>query len=223
MTTVTETGAERNVPANIGTQAVVHIGDGVTLTRTGAEFDPSLPFEQWEGIGKKLRQLEGAVLWWWGDWLIYGEKRYPDRYSQALEATDYSYQTLQNATWVAKQFPISIRLETVPWSLHQAVAAQDPEVAQALLDTAQAEGWTRKELQAAVRDLGVQEHMARNIGRTEATSAGMHSRAFDTALDAASVAVDSDWRVFSGSGVQCLSSVEVFGGEWAVAACFGDS
>ena len=151
LTTVTETGAERNVPANIGTQAVVHIGDGVTLTRTGAEFDPTLPFEQWLALGEKICKLEGAVLWWWGDWLLYGEKRYPDRYSQALEATDYSYQTLRNAAWVAGQFPVSSRLDTVPWSFHQEVAKQAPEVAQVLLHTAEAEGWTQRELREAVR------------------------------------------------------------------------
>lgn len=153
MKTVTDTGAERNVPATISTQAVVHIGDGVTLTRTGAEFDPSLPFEQWEGIGKKLRQLEGAVMWWLGDWLNFGERTYTrgQKYAQALDATDYSYQTLADSVWVSKAFPVSERSETLPWSCHRVVAAQEPEVAKALLHTAEAEGWSVKELRAAVK------------------------------------------------------------------------
>lgn len=47
--------------------------------------------------------------------------------------------------------------------------------------TASREGTARS---AAFGEVLAEEHMARNIGRTEATSAGMHSRAFDTALDA---------------------------------------
>lgn len=38
-------------------------------------------------------------------------------------------------------------------------------------------------------------------------------------LGVCGTAVDSDWRVFSGSGVQCLSSVEVSGREWSAKEC----
>jgi hypothetical protein len=40
-----------------------------------------------------------------GDALNYGETRYGERYSQAMEVTGHSYQSLANYAWVAKAVP----------------------------------------------------------------------------------------------------------------------
>ena len=42
-------------------------------------------FDEWESVGAFLHQVDGAVQWWIGDWLNYGEKAYGEKYSQALD------------------------------------------------------------------------------------------------------------------------------------------
>jgi len=50
-------------------------------------------------------------MWWVGDWLNYGEARYGEMYSQAIEITGYASQTLADAKWVASRIEPSRRHE----------------------------------------------------------------------------------------------------------------
>lgn len=132
-------------------QAVVHVVDGATLTRTGLTITGDMPYDRWEFLGQKLRAFEGSVMWWLGDWLNYGEAAYGEKYSQALDATEYSYQTLRQAAQVAKALPVFSRLNTLSWSHHQEVAGLEPAEQDAILGKAVQHGMSRKELREFVR------------------------------------------------------------------------
>lgn len=122
------------------------------LTRTSYEPPPNMDFESWERDGELLQRIEGSHMWWLGDWCNFGEAHYGEKYAQALEATSYSYQTLQNAAWVARKIEISSRLEIVPWSFHQEVVPLgEPAEMREFLEKAHANGWTRNELRAEVK------------------------------------------------------------------------
>lgn len=41
-----------------------------------------------------MRYIEGAVQWWVGDWLNFGERKYGEKYAQGMDATGYAYQTV---------------------------------------------------------------------------------------------------------------------------------
>jgi hypothetical protein len=43
--------------------------------------------------------MEKGVKWWLGDWLNFGERKYGETYSQAIDTTGHSYQALANAKW----------------------------------------------------------------------------------------------------------------------------
>ena len=131
--------------------AVVHIVDGATLTRTGLTISGDMPYERWEFLGQKLEALHASVLWWWGDWLNYGEAAYGQKYTQALDASGYSYQTLAQAAWVSKALPISRRLENLSWSHHMEVASMEPAEQDAILGKASEHGMSQKELREFVR------------------------------------------------------------------------
>jgi N6-adenosine-specific RNA methylase IME4 len=131
--------------------AVVHIVDGATLTRTGLTISGDMPYERWEFLGEKLREFEGSVMWWIGDWLNYGEGTYGEKASQALEASDYAYQTLKVARWVSERVARVSRLTNLSWSHHQEVAALEPAEQDAILGKAAEHGMTRKELREFVR------------------------------------------------------------------------
>lgn len=128
--------------------------DTAELSPVGLRFLRDLSFDEWQEYGRRLRFAHGAMLWWIGDWLRYGERRYGEMYVQALDGTDYAYQTLMNAVWVAGRFDeTSRRREILSFSHHAEVATKDLERAEAdaLLDAAEEHGWSQKELRKAVR------------------------------------------------------------------------
>jgi N6-adenosine-specific RNA methylase IME4 len=131
--------------------AVVHIVDGATLTRTGLTITGDMPYERWEFLGQKLREFEGSVMWWIGDWLNYGESAYGEKYSQAIDATDYAYGTLRNAAFVSGRLELSRRRDNLSWSHHSEVASLEPAVQDALLDKAVQHGMSQKEFREFVR------------------------------------------------------------------------
>jgi len=110
--------------------------DGLLVTRLGLELPEDLPFDQWEMIGRKLRSVERAIQWLIGDWLRFGERKYGEMYSQALDVTGSSYQTLANQVYVAGRFEISRRRENLTFTHHAEVAGLPPEEADDLLDRA---------------------------------------------------------------------------------------
>lgn len=96
--------------------------------------------------------IQGAVLWWWGDWLNYGKGHYPDRYKAAIEHIEqsgYDYQTLKNAASIAGKFEPYRRRYELAWKHYQEVAALDPPDQDGLLNEAAAAAanvWTIKGL-----------------------------------------------------------------------------
>jgi len=123
---------------------------GIKTTQTALIIPEGTPFEEWESIGGKLRQVAGAVQWWIGDWLNFGEKHYGEKYAQALDATDYDYGTLRNKAWVSSRFELSRRHDNLSFSHHQEVASLDPDEADKLLAQAEVENWTSGDLREKV-------------------------------------------------------------------------
>ena len=97
------------------------------LTETSLVIQNDISFDEWMGIGNFLKQVNKCVLWWLGDWLNFGENKYGEKYSQALEETDYSYSGLSNAAWVANKIETSRRRENLSWSHHAEVAGLSEE------------------------------------------------------------------------------------------------
>jgi N6-adenosine-specific RNA methylase IME4 len=94
-------------------------------------------FDDWSALGRTLQQMEKSVMWWIGDWLRFGERKYGETYAQAIETTGYAEGTLKNAKYVAERFSDpSRRRDNLTFGHHQAVAALDAANADATLDDA---------------------------------------------------------------------------------------
>lgn len=113
---------------------------------TGLALPPGLPFERWQALGATLGRLHRSSPWWVGDWLVYGERTYGERYSQALNLTGLEYQTLANCVWVASRIEFSRRREHLSWKHHAEVAACDEAEREAWLDLAERERLSAREL-----------------------------------------------------------------------------
>ncbi len=113
---------------------------GVNLTKTGLVLASDLSIDDWVAVGKKLVLASGAIQWWLGDWMTYGEKRYePGMYSEALNAFDYDRHTLYDYASVARKVRSSLRNEDLSWNHHRAVTALDEDQQEAMLTKAETE------------------------------------------------------------------------------------
>lgn len=100
------------------------------VARAYLELPEALSYEEWRGIGETLRGVEGSLMWWIGDWVRFGEKRWGERYQEAVAATGAAYGTVANAKSVAAKFDdFSRRRENLSWAHHVEVAALAPDVA----------------------------------------------------------------------------------------------
>jgi len=122
------------------------------VTATGLALPENLSIERWLAIGEQLKTAERSLMWWIGDWLRFGERKYGEMYAQGMEATGLEYQTLADAKWVAEQYQdFSLRNEILSWSHHRfAAALPAPERAE-LLEQAEREEMSAHDVRAAVR------------------------------------------------------------------------
>lgn len=101
--------------------------EGITVTETGWEPARTLTFAEWREAGDQLLRVGRAWQWWVGDWILYGESAYEDRYADVLEQTGYEYATISHVISVARRVDASRRREELSWSHHAEVAPLDPE------------------------------------------------------------------------------------------------
>jgi hypothetical protein len=121
------------------------------FTPTGLILPADLTFKAWEDIGHQLCGIEQARQWWIGDWINYGERRYGEKYAQALDVTGLALSTLQSCAYVAGRVELAARRQLVPWSLHAEVAKLEPAEREAILDRVEAEGMSRAALRLALK------------------------------------------------------------------------
>jgi len=132
--------------------SVILAGTDFSFSATGLTVTGQPSFDEWLRLGDQLRYINGAVQWWIGDWLNFGERAYGEKYSQALDATDYSYQNLATMKWVATEFPMTRRRNGLSWTHHREVAGCEPVVQDVLLDQTEDGEWTAKQLRTAIHE-----------------------------------------------------------------------
>lgn len=129
-------------------------GTKIKLNATGLNFAKDIGYTEWEHIGGVLQQIEGSIQWWRGDWLNYGERKFGEKYAQAVEETGRSYYTLAQYAWVAERFNLRERSQKLTWSHHLIVAGlEKKEDRMRLLTLAEKEELSTKRLREEVKKL----------------------------------------------------------------------
>ncbi|WP_026127251.1 LmbU family transcriptional regulator [Nocardiopsis xinjiangensis] len=108
--------------------------------------------EEWRRLGRQINVISDSSSWWLGDWLLYGQNEYPNRYKKAIEETSLDYQTLRNYSWVARRFPPEYRRSTLSFQHHAEVASRPQEEQEKWLDKAEQYGWSRNKLRRMIRE-----------------------------------------------------------------------
>ena len=132
---------------------VVHIGsltDAVRISETEIVVMQDLSFDQWSRLMETLSKMDTAFQFAIGDALCYGETRYGERYTQAIDVTGKEYQTLANYAWVAKAVHPSVRIAGLSWTHHRLVARLPQDEQEWMLKRAHEEKWTLSALSEVV-------------------------------------------------------------------------
>jgi hypothetical protein len=120
--------------------------------RTGLQLPSGLRMPDWLNLGRQLFVIADSSAWWLGDWLIYGQSHFPDRYERSLAETALDYQTLRNYAWVARKYPPEQRRERLSFQHHAEVASLPEPERDRWLGRAEEGGWSRNELRRLLRE-----------------------------------------------------------------------
>lgn len=124
----------------------------ILTTRVGLKIPVILSYDRWEKAGLHIFQIADSSAWCLGDWLVYGQERYSDRYRTGVQAAGLDYQTLRNYAWVARHFELGRRRETLSFGHHAEVVSLPPPQADTWLDRAEQHGWSRNRLRLQLRE-----------------------------------------------------------------------
>lgn len=129
-------------------------GDGLlsmcNLTRTALEIPEDTTYEQWVAMGKMLDDIAEGIQWWRGDHWRFGQRKYGESADQAAEL-GVDLHTLQNAAWVATQFPPERRRPELTHTHHTLLAGLPEDDQERWLDRAEQERMSTPHLRAAVK------------------------------------------------------------------------
>ena len=132
-------------------QGPLSVGHDALTTRTALRIKDRVTFESWIRIGKHLSAIHDASGWWLADWLIFGERKYSERYAKAIAETNLDYQTLRNYAWVARRFPAARRRASLSLQHHAEVASQPGDEQDRWLDLAESNGWSKSQLRREIK------------------------------------------------------------------------
>jgi hypothetical protein len=121
------------------------------VERTSLRLPRDMTIAAWQRLGERIAGLSDSSAWWIGDWLVFGQERFPDRYKRAMAETTLDYQTLRNYAWVARRFVPDRRCAGLTFQHHMEVAALTEEEQDHWLDFASRLSWSRNELRKQVR------------------------------------------------------------------------
>ena len=118
-----------------------------TATPTGLIVTAPVPYEVWEAYGGALRRVESSLQWVIGDWLIYGEDTYGEKYAQATSMwPGRTIERLKRYAFVSQCVHLPIRTQNLSWSHHAEVATMDTVDQKLWLEKAEENNWSVREL-----------------------------------------------------------------------------
>lgn len=92
------------------------------LLDTGANFEEDISFEEWRQAGAGLFEIHKMSAVWIGDWLTTGERKFGETFSDALEITGLSIDSLAHYRSTMGRVPPEVRQPGLSLSHYREVA-----------------------------------------------------------------------------------------------------
>lgn len=125
-------------------------------------INDDVSIDEWKQLGQGLRQVEGCVQFWIGDWARFGEKKgftgkYTDSkvYDELEEITGLNRESLKAMKSVSEKVSTSTRLPELSFSHHREVAKLPPEKQEVFLKKASEEKLSVRDLREKIRKADV--------------------------------------------------------------------
>lgn len=123
-------------------------------SRNSLSLPENMPFDQWVAVGEAIKTVGESCLWWLGDWLLSGVKKFGDK--AELAATEgqrlgFSKSVCSGAITVSEHVLKSTRVDSLSWSHHREVASMEEGDQIEWLFFAVEGGLTVSELRMAIR------------------------------------------------------------------------
>lgn len=129
----------------------ISLGDRTMTKRTSLCIPAGTSIDAWRRLGRQIFVISDSSVWWLGDWLVYGQTQFPDRYKRAIAETSLDYQTLRNYAWVSRHVSPSQRREKLSFQHHAEVAGLPEAEQEEWLGQTERNGWSRNELRRRIR------------------------------------------------------------------------
>jgi hypothetical protein len=136
------------------------------LTPVSLILPKNLSYEAWAEIGPKIGRVRKFYTWALCDWLNFGEVKYGQTFSQAVDAIGLQPDYLAILKYVGSRVDASRRRESLSFSHHRLIAPLEPQEQERFLSEAEKHRWTRDDMHAAVRNFRNQ------IGKVTSNSDG---------------------------------------------------
>lgn len=132
---------------------------GIEMRPTSLTLPADFTFERYERLGSVFGLMHRSITWWIGDWINFGDGALPERYLQAMAATNMAEHTLKNYAWVCGAVPRMWRGKPhrrvgVGISIHSEVASLPVSEQSEWLDLVQMHAWSLMQLRDAMREKG---------------------------------------------------------------------
>jgi len=101
------------------------MGAKYDITDTSLLMPDGVEYDIVEKMVCGMKVMNDSVRFWLGDLLVYAERSYGEKYSQLVDETDYSYQSLRDMMWVSNNVSPAVRRSDLTWSHHREVAKFD--------------------------------------------------------------------------------------------------
>jgi len=125
-------------------------------TRRSLVLPAELDYDRYEALGAWIGEVKSRINFYLGDWLIFGEGTFAERWSQACEATGLAEQTLLRIMAVCRKVAPARRHDRLSFSVHAAVQNETARDQRTWLKRAEQNGWgyaeLRKHMQASRTD-----------------------------------------------------------------------
>ena len=142
---------------------MLETSEHVSLTRSSMRFHPDVSYDEWSMKGEEIGLITNMFVrhmpWWIGDWIIAGEKYFPDKYERAVSETMYSRNRLMMIVYACRKVDKISRNPNVSFEHHMVIAKlKDPAEQRLWLKKSEDNEWTLREFRSQMNaHLGIKK------------------------------------------------------------------
>ena len=120
----------------------------------GIELPESMTKEEWRGYGLRISQVEGALNWVVGDWLVRAKEQWfgseKGMYHDAENITGWTKAKLKSSKMTSARFSLLDRSNKLSWTHHRDIAGYRGNEADDWLNRCLENNWSVQQLREAI-------------------------------------------------------------------------